>query len=148
MTTPRTPAVPVGTTVLAAWDANRWIELDKPGALDEPYVRDRLGRWTVAEFSDLTGSYSLTLEGTDGPRFIAYSTACFVPEPGQNGQAPATWMARRVETGWHMQGTGVIETVTTHANGQVTFSGDAGHRSFPTLDTLVQATNPDSEAAR
>jgi hypothetical protein len=49
-----------------------------------------------------------------------------------------TYVARRVQRGWWMTGVGVIDQVTTHINGHVTFSGPSGHRTFA-LDALVQA---------
>ena len=76
----KTREVADGTVVLAAWDSNRFIELDRPGALDSPYARTRLRRWTVAGFSGLTGSYDLLPEGATGPRWVT-SDRSFTPVP-------------------------------------------------------------------
>ena len=76
-----TQEIATGSTVLAAWDANRFVDLAAAGLTDSdiarPYVTGRLGRqvrlgrWTVVEFSELTGSYALVAEGATGPQFLA-----------------------------------------------------------------------------
>ncbi len=76
-----TQEIATGSTVLAAWDANQFIDLAFIDPADAdiagPYVKGRLGRmvrlarWIVAEFYELTGSYALVVEGTSGPRFLA-----------------------------------------------------------------------------
>jgi hypothetical protein len=50
------------------------------------------------------------------------------------------YTARSIKRGWHVESVGTITAVTTHPNGQVTFSGPQGHRTFPWPDTLVEAT--------
>jgi hypothetical protein len=75
-----TQEIATGSTVLAAWDSNRFIDLPVGltyADIAGPYVTGRLGRqvrlgrWTVVEFSELTGSYALVAEGATGPGFLA-----------------------------------------------------------------------------
>lgn len=56
-------------------------------------------------------------------------------------QAPDTMLARDVKRGWHMAGVGTIETIFTHTNGQATFTGPEGARTFGVY-TLVEVTRP------
>jgi hypothetical protein len=82
-----TQEIASGSTVLAAWDANHFIDLTKID-ITGPYVTGRAGRmvrlnrWTVVEFSELTGSYALAAEGTTGPRFLTCRRN-LVPVPGE-----------------------------------------------------------------
>jgi hypothetical protein len=55
-----------------------------------------------------------------------------------------THLARNVRAGWYMPGVGVIDQVTTHLNGTVTFRGPSSHRTF-SLDALVQASEHPSD---
>jgi hypothetical protein len=55
---------------------------------------------------------------------------------------PQTWTASAVTLGWHLAGVGIVREVTTRDDGQVTFSGPDGNRTFPGLDTLVEAIKP------
>jgi hypothetical protein len=78
-----TRAIPDGSIVLAAWDAdaNHFFDLSflnpADAGLAGTYARGRanrmveIGRWKVVGFSELTGSYELVVEGTSGPRFLA-----------------------------------------------------------------------------
>jgi hypothetical protein len=52
---------------------------------------------------------------------------------------PGTWMARHVRPGWTMEGAGIVLRTFTHTNGQITFTGTLGYRTFA-LDALVEAT--------
>jgi hypothetical protein len=56
--------------------------------------------------------------------------------------AVQTWTASAVTLGWHMAGVGIVDQVTTRQDGQVTFSGPDGDRTFPGTDTLVEAIKP------
>ena len=51
------------------------------------------------------------------------------------------WMARHIRPGFRLAGVGTVESTYTHTNGQVTFNGPEGHRTFA-LDALVEATAP------
>ncbi len=57
------------------------------------------------------------------------------------GQAPDTMLARDVKVGWHMADVGTVQKVYTHPNGQATFSGPEGDRTFG-IYTIVEVTRP------
>lgn len=85
----------------------------------------------IVEDTDNSGPYPVILV-----RYAATNTTEWIAADALDRP---TWLARTVKTGWHMNGVGVIDRVTTHLNGQVTFSGPSGHRTFA-LDAPVQAS--------
>jgi hypothetical protein len=72
-------------------------------------------------------------------RYAATNTTEWIAADALDRTDTETYLARTVKTGWYMPGLGIIDQVTTHLNGQVTFRGPSGHRTFA-LDAPVQAS--------